>query len=54
MELEVTAAAVGVKGVFLQVRQSTRTGVSRQVLEMERCEEILQKMVKFRYSWPFR
>lgn len=36
------------------VRQSSRTGVSRQVLEIEQCEEILQKLVKFRHSWPFR
>uniref|UniRef100_A0A673ZZ36 Tyrosine-protein kinase BAZ1B n=1 Tax=Salmo trutta TaxID=8032 RepID=A0A673ZZ36_SALTR len=43
-------------GVFglLQVRQSSKTGVRRQALELERCEEILQKLVKFRYSWPFR
>ncbi|KAM4627244.1 tyrosine-protein kinase BAZ1B [Polymixia lowei] len=36
------------------VRQSSRTGVRRQVLELERCEEILQKLMKFRHSWPFR
>ncbi|KAL0972960.1 hypothetical protein UPYG_G00197040 [Umbra pygmaea] len=36
------------------VRQSSRSGVRRQALELERCEEILQKLVKFRYSWPFR
>uniref|UniRef100_A0A3Q2ZY81 Tyrosine-protein kinase BAZ1B n=1 Tax=Kryptolebias marmoratus TaxID=37003 RepID=A0A3Q2ZY81_KRYMA len=41
-------------GVFLQVRQSSQTGVSRQMLELERCEEILKKLMKFRYSWPFR
>uniref|UniRef100_A0A674DBD5 Tyrosine-protein kinase BAZ1B n=1 Tax=Salmo trutta TaxID=8032 RepID=A0A674DBD5_SALTR len=29
-------------------------GVHRQALELERSEEILQKLVKFRYSWPFR
>uniref|UniRef100_A0A672IHP6 Tyrosine-protein kinase BAZ1B n=1 Tax=Salarias fasciatus TaxID=181472 RepID=A0A672IHP6_SALFA len=40
--------------VFLQVRQSSQTGVRRQVLELERCEEILKKLMKFRYSWPFR
>nr|XP_046169883.1 tyrosine-protein kinase BAZ1B-like isoform X2 [Oncorhynchus gorbuscha] len=34
------------------VRQSSKTGVRRQ--ELERSEEILQKLVKFRYSWPFR
>uniref|UniRef100_A0A3B4G486 Tyrosine-protein kinase BAZ1B n=1 Tax=Pundamilia nyererei TaxID=303518 RepID=A0A3B4G486_9CICH len=38
----------------LQVRQSSQTGVSRQVLELERCEEILKKLMKYRYSWPFR
>ncbi|XP_074535334.1 tyrosine-protein kinase BAZ1B [Halichoeres trimaculatus] len=36
------------------VRLSTQTGVRRQVLELERCEEILKKLMKFRYSWPFR
>ncbi|XP_068565315.1 tyrosine-protein kinase BAZ1B isoform X2 [Cebidichthys violaceus] len=36
------------------VRQSSQTGVRRQVLELERCEEILKKLTKFRYSWPFR
>ncbi|XP_072248738.1 tyrosine-protein kinase BAZ1B isoform X2 [Leuresthes tenuis] len=36
------------------VRQSSQTGVRRQVLELERCEEILKKLMKFRYSWPFR
>uniref|UniRef100_A0A3B3U8N7 Tyrosine-protein kinase BAZ1B n=1 Tax=Poecilia latipinna TaxID=48699 RepID=A0A3B3U8N7_9TELE len=39
---------------FPQVRQSTQTGVSKQALELERCEEILKKLMKFRYSWPFR
>uniref|UniRef100_A0A3P9PZA9 Tyrosine-protein kinase BAZ1B n=1 Tax=Poecilia reticulata TaxID=8081 RepID=A0A3P9PZA9_POERE len=39
---------------FPQVRQSTQTGVSKQALELERCEEILKKLTKFRYSWPFR
>uniref|UniRef100_A0A8C7DXS1 Tyrosine-protein kinase BAZ1B n=1 Tax=Oncorhynchus kisutch TaxID=8019 RepID=A0A8C7DXS1_ONCKI len=32
----------------------SKTGVRRQALELERSEEILQKLVKFRYSWPFR
>uniref|UniRef100_A0A4W5R2B3 Tyrosine-protein kinase BAZ1B n=1 Tax=Hucho hucho TaxID=62062 RepID=A0A4W5R2B3_9TELE len=43
-------------GVFglLQVHQSSKTGVRRQALELERSEEVLQKLVKFRYSWPFR
>ncbi|XP_034403711.1 tyrosine-protein kinase BAZ1B isoform X2 [Cyclopterus lumpus] len=36
------------------VRQSSQTGVRRQVLELEKCEEILKKLMKFRYSWPFR
>ncbi|XP_036392567.1 tyrosine-protein kinase BAZ1B isoform X1 [Megalops cyprinoides] len=36
------------------VRQSSRTGMRRQALELEKCEEILQKLVKFRSSWPFR
>ncbi|XP_044057874.1 tyrosine-protein kinase BAZ1B [Siniperca chuatsi] len=36
------------------VRQSSQSGVRRQVLELERCEEILKKLTKFRYSWPFR
>ncbi|KAM9732840.1 tyrosine-protein kinase BAZ1B [Menidia menidia] len=36
------------------VRQSSQTGVRRQVLELERCEDILKKLVKFRHSWPFR
>uniref|UniRef100_A0A3P8YRP8 Bromodomain adjacent to zinc finger domain 1B n=1 Tax=Esox lucius TaxID=8010 RepID=A0A3P8YRP8_ESOLU len=44
----------GCLSVCLQVRQSSKTGVRRQALELERCEEILQKLVKFRYSWPFR
>uniref|UniRef100_A0A8C7JPL5 Tyrosine-protein kinase BAZ1B n=1 Tax=Oncorhynchus kisutch TaxID=8019 RepID=A0A8C7JPL5_ONCKI len=39
---------------LLQVHQSSKTGVRRQALELERSEEILQKLVKFRYSWPFR
>lgn len=37
-----------------QVRQSYQTGVSRQQLELERCEEIIKKLMKYRYSWPFR
>ncbi|KAL6116291.1 baz1b [Pungitius sinensis] len=36
------------------VRQSSHAGVRRQALELERCEEILKKLMKFRYSWPFR
>uniref|UniRef100_A0A4W5K6K3 Tyrosine-protein kinase BAZ1B n=1 Tax=Hucho hucho TaxID=62062 RepID=A0A4W5K6K3_9TELE len=37
-----------------KVRQSSKAGVRRQALELERSEEILQKLIKFRYSWPFR
>uniref|UniRef100_A0A4W5KAF0 Tyrosine-protein kinase BAZ1B n=1 Tax=Hucho hucho TaxID=62062 RepID=A0A4W5KAF0_9TELE len=37
-----------------RVRQSSKAGVRRQALELERSEEILQKLIKFRYSWPFR
>ncbi|XP_039986532.1 tyrosine-protein kinase BAZ1B [Xiphias gladius] len=36
------------------VRQNSQSGARRQVLELERCEEILKKLMKFRYSWPFR
>ncbi|XP_062241758.1 tyrosine-protein kinase BAZ1B isoform X2 [Platichthys flesus] len=36
------------------VRQSSQSGVRRQARELERCEEILKKLTKFRYSWPFR
>uniref|UniRef100_A0A3Q3ILP9 Tyrosine-protein kinase BAZ1B n=1 Tax=Monopterus albus TaxID=43700 RepID=A0A3Q3ILP9_MONAL len=39
---------------YLQVRQSSQSGGRRQVLELERCEEILKKLVRFRSSWPFR
>uniref|UniRef100_A0A3P8P017 Tyrosine-protein kinase BAZ1B n=1 Tax=Astatotilapia calliptera TaxID=8154 RepID=A0A3P8P017_ASTCA len=35
-------------------KKFSQTGVSRQVLELERCEEILKKLMKYRYSWPFR
>uniref|UniRef100_A0A8C2XF97 Tyrosine-protein kinase BAZ1B n=1 Tax=Cyclopterus lumpus TaxID=8103 RepID=A0A8C2XF97_CYCLU len=41
-------------GDDVSVRQSSQTGVRRQVLELEKCEEILKKLMKFRYSWPFR
>uniref|UniRef100_A0A3Q4G7N2 Tyrosine-protein kinase BAZ1B n=1 Tax=Neolamprologus brichardi TaxID=32507 RepID=A0A3Q4G7N2_NEOBR len=37
-----------------KIRLKKITGVSRQVLELERCEEILKKLMKYRYSWPFR
>ncbi|KAM9853295.1 tyrosine-protein kinase BAZ1B isoform 2-T2 [Aulostomus maculatus] len=36
------------------VRQTSQPGPRRQVVELERCEEILKKLIKFRYSWPFR
>uniref|UniRef100_A0A671X536 Tyrosine-protein kinase BAZ1B n=1 Tax=Sparus aurata TaxID=8175 RepID=A0A671X536_SPAAU len=36
------------------LRRSSQSGVRRQALELERCEEILKKLTKFRYSWPFR
>ncbi|XP_024132588.1 tyrosine-protein kinase BAZ1B isoform X1 [Oryzias melastigma] len=36
------------------VRQTSQTGPRRQALELEKCEEILKKLMKFRYSWPFR
>ncbi|XP_017557453.1 tyrosine-protein kinase BAZ1B [Pygocentrus nattereri] len=36
------------------VRQSSRSGPNKQAQELEKCEEILQKLMKFRYSWPFR
>ncbi|XP_076850513.1 tyrosine-protein kinase BAZ1B [Brachyhypopomus gauderio] len=36
------------------LRQSSRVKGSRQAQELEKCEEILQKLIKFRYSWPFR
>lgn len=26
----------------------------RQTLELQKCEEILNKLVKYRFSWPFR
>uniref|UniRef100_A0A8B9JGJ2 Tyrosine-protein kinase BAZ1B n=1 Tax=Astyanax mexicanus TaxID=7994 RepID=A0A8B9JGJ2_ASTMX len=34
--------------------ESSRTGQKKQAQELEKCEEILLKMIKFRYSWPFR
>ncbi|XP_056466877.1 tyrosine-protein kinase BAZ1B isoform X1 [Gadus chalcogrammus] len=36
------------------VRLNSKSGVRRQTQELERCEEILQKLIKFRHSWPFR
>lgn len=34
----------------LQTKRSSR----RQSLELQKCEEILHKIVKYRFSWPFR
>lgn len=34
----------------LQTKRSSR----RQSLELQKCEEILHKLVKYRFSWPFR
>uniref|UniRef100_A0A8C6J7N4 Tyrosine-protein kinase BAZ1B n=1 Tax=Melopsittacus undulatus TaxID=13146 RepID=A0A8C6J7N4_MELUD len=34
----------------LQTRKTTR----RQSLELQKCEEILSKLIKYRFSWPFR
>ncbi|XP_023663028.1 tyrosine-protein kinase BAZ1B-like isoform X2 [Paramormyrops kingsleyae] len=36
------------------VQQNFVRGGCRRALELDRCEEILQRLVKFRYSWPFR
>ncbi|KAK0135119.1 Tyrosine-protein kinase BAZ1B [Merluccius polli] len=36
------------------VRLNSRSGMRRQTQELERCEEILQKLIRFRQSWPFR
>ncbi|XP_060029466.1 tyrosine-protein kinase BAZ1B isoform X2 [Erinaceus europaeus] len=36
--------------LVLQTKRSSR----RQSLELQKCEEILHKMVKYRFSWPFR
>ncbi|XP_074045532.1 tyrosine-protein kinase BAZ1B isoform X3 [Macrotis lagotis] len=32
----------------------TKRGSRRQTLELQKCEEILTKLIKFRFSWPFR
>uniref|UniRef100_A0A8C9ENQ0 Tyrosine-protein kinase BAZ1B n=1 Tax=Pavo cristatus TaxID=9049 RepID=A0A8C9ENQ0_PAVCR len=34
----------------LQTRKTAR----RQSLELQKCEEILSKLIKYRFSWPFR
>uniref|UniRef100_A0A8C6RH37 Tyrosine-protein kinase BAZ1B n=1 Tax=Nannospalax galili TaxID=1026970 RepID=A0A8C6RH37_NANGA len=36
--------------LVLQTKRSSR----RQSLELQKCEEILHKLVKYRFSWPFR
>ncbi|KAI5139972.1 tyrosine-protein kinase BAZ1B isoform X1 [Manis pentadactyla] len=36
--------------LVLQTKRSSR----RQSLELQKCEEILHKIVKYRFSWPFR
>ncbi|XP_067245846.1 tyrosine-protein kinase BAZ1B [Chanodichthys erythropterus] len=36
------------------VRQSSKPISKKQAVELEKCEEILQKLMKYRYSWPFR
>jgi len=37
-------------GQVLQTRRTAR----RQNLELQKCEEILSKLIKYRFSWPFR
>uniref|UniRef100_A0A8C9ENT1 Tyrosine-protein kinase BAZ1B n=1 Tax=Pavo cristatus TaxID=9049 RepID=A0A8C9ENT1_PAVCR len=37
-------------GQVLQTRKTAR----RQSLELQKCEEILSKLIKYRFSWPFR
>ncbi|XP_016336398.1 tyrosine-protein kinase BAZ1B-like [Sinocyclocheilus anshuiensis] len=36
------------------VRQSSKPISKKQAIELEKCEEILQKLMKYRHSWPFR
>ncbi|XP_031447840.1 tyrosine-protein kinase BAZ1B isoform X2 [Phasianus colchicus] len=36
--------------LVLQTRKTAR----RQSLELQKCEEILSKLIKYRFSWPFR
>uniref|UniRef100_A0A671LTM0 Tyrosine-protein kinase BAZ1B n=1 Tax=Sinocyclocheilus anshuiensis TaxID=1608454 RepID=A0A671LTM0_9TELE len=38
----------------VQVRQSSKPISKKQAIELEKCEEILQKLMKYRHSWPFR
>ncbi|KTG39978.1 hypothetical protein cypCar_00019781 [Cyprinus carpio] len=37
-----------------KVRQSSKPLSKKQAIELEKCEEILQKLMKYRHSWPFR
>uniref|UniRef100_A0A8B9SS82 Tyrosine-protein kinase BAZ1B n=1 Tax=Anas platyrhynchos TaxID=8839 RepID=A0A8B9SS82_ANAPL len=37
-------------GQVIQTKKTTR----RQSLELQKCEEILSKLIKYRFSWPFR
>ncbi|XP_040468858.1 tyrosine-protein kinase BAZ1B isoform X3 [Falco naumanni] len=37
-------------GQVLQTKKTAR----RQSLELQKCEEILSKLIKYRFSWPFR
>uniref|UniRef100_A0A8C0SCN7 Tyrosine-protein kinase BAZ1B n=1 Tax=Canis lupus familiaris TaxID=9615 RepID=A0A8C0SCN7_CANLF len=39
-----------VEELVLQTKRSSR----RQSLELQKCEDILHKIVKYRFSWPFR
>ncbi|XDV29533.1 hypothetical protein PO909_032646 [Leuciscus waleckii] len=36
------------------IRQSSKPLLKKKAVELEKCEEILQKLMKYRYSWPFR
>uniref|UniRef100_A0A8C1UMY1 Tyrosine-protein kinase BAZ1B n=1 Tax=Cyprinus carpio TaxID=7962 RepID=A0A8C1UMY1_CYPCA len=36
------------------VRKSSKSLSKKQAIEVEKCEEILQKLIKYRHSWPFR
>uniref|UniRef100_A0A8C1MC99 Tyrosine-protein kinase BAZ1B n=1 Tax=Cyprinus carpio TaxID=7962 RepID=A0A8C1MC99_CYPCA len=38
----------------VQVRKSSKSLSKKQAIEVEKCEEILQKLIKYRHSWPFR
>ncbi|XP_066491125.1 tyrosine-protein kinase BAZ1B [Tiliqua scincoides] len=47
------AAPVG-EAVIDELMLQTRKVSRRQNLELQKCEEILNKLVKYRFSWPFR